>query len=116
MDKDGDIQKMTINLKGTIEGSAKVQAGTPRTRWLTSWAPSRPTKGPAPSRRPASRESVQLELYTTAENRHLIESYMGNLASGNDAGAVCRPAGDLPRVLPSRRRLNSMVSTETNAG
>lgn len=112
MDKDGDIQKMTINLKGTIEGSAKVQAN-PSDPVADLLGPKPPSEGPSAQSKAGVQGSVQLELYTTAENKHLIESYMGNLASGNDAGAVA----DLQEIYHASSvtaQANSVVSTESN--
>ncbi|WP_269937575.1 WXG100 family type VII secretion target [Arthrobacter sp. HY1533] len=112
MDKDGDIQKMTINLKGTVEGSVKVQAGA-SDPMADMFGPKPPSEGPSAQSKAGVQGTVQLELYTTDANRHLVESYMGNLASGNVVGA----AGDLQEIYHASAvttQLDSTVSAETN--
>lgn len=112
MDKDGDIQKMAINLKGTVEGSAKIQAN-PSDPVAELFGPKPPSEGPSAQSKGGVQGTVQLELYATDANRHLIEGYMGNLASGD----VVAAAADLQEIYHASAvttQLNSVVSTETN--
>ena len=54
-----------------------------------------------------------MELQNTAQNQHLIDSYLSNIASGNNLAA----AGDLENIYRASGvtlQANSVVSTESN--
>lgn len=114
MDKDGDIQKMTIDLKGTLEGSAEVQANPNAQDPLAEFLGETPVKeGPSAEAAAGVQGTVSLELQNTPENQGLIQSYLGNTASGNDQGA----AADLEKIYHASAvtvQANSVVSTENN--
>lgn len=112
MDKDGDIQKMTVNLKGTIEGSVKDRGENPDP--MTELFDAKPpAEGPSVQFKGGVQGTVQLELYTTDENRHLVESYLGNLANGNPVAAA-QDLQDIYHASAVTAQLNSTVSSETN--
>ncbi|MGN5733522.1 WXG100 family type VII secretion target [Arthrobacter psychrochitiniphilus] len=114
MDKDGDINKMTINLKGTIEGSAKVQDNPNIQDPLAElFGPKPPSEGPSAKSSVGIQGTVRMELQNTAQNQHLIDSYLSSIASGNNLAA----AGDLENIYRASGvtlQANSVVSTESN--
>lgn len=114
MNEDGDVNKMTINLKGTIEAGAKVQDNPniqdPR---LEMFGPKPPTEGPSAQSTVGVQGTVSMELQHTAENQHLVDSYLSNIASGNNVAA----AGDLEKIYHASGvtlQANSVASSETN--
>lgn len=114
MNENGDVNKMTINLKGTIEGGAKVQDNPniqdPR---LEMFGPKPPTEGPSTQSKVGVQGTVSMELQNTASNQHLVERYLSNIASGDNIAA----AGDLLEIYHASGvtlQANSVASTETN--
>lgn len=114
MDKDGDIKMMTVDLKGTIEGSSNVQANPntpdPMAELLGQKPPS---EGPSASSSGGIQGTAQLQMQYTPENQHIIDSYLNNVANDHKAAA----AADLQRIFHASGvtlQANSVVSTESN--
>lgn len=114
MDKDGDLQMMTIDLKGTLEGSIKGQDNPNAPDPLAELLGQTPIKeGPSAQSAGGVQGTVSLELQNTPENQQLINSYLGNMATDNGQAA----AADLERIYHASAvtvQANSVVSSEAN--
>lgn len=114
LDGEGDLSKMTLTMKGSIEGQMKVQdtSGTPDpVPGLET--PAVPKSGPSAAVTSTAQGTLQLELQNTGQNKALIESYMGNLASGNDSAA----ASDLQKIYNASgatTQFNTSAKSENN--
>ncbi|AIY01726.1 hypothetical protein ART_2127 [Arthrobacter sp. PAMC 25486] len=112
MDAEGDINKMTLDRKGTLEGAAKLQ-DNPNVAEPGLQSPGIPTEGISTESKAGIQGTAQLELFITPENQHLMESYLGNVATGNQAGA----AADMQQIVHASAvtvQANSVVSNESN--
>ncbi len=114
MDPDGDLSKLTIDLKGTVNSSVGFQDNPNPVDPLTGNLPAgTPKEGPSASSTVGVQGTARLELYVTPDNRQLVESYLGNVATGNDAGA----ATDMVKIMDASAvtlQANSVASSETN--
>lgn len=112
MDAEGDVNKMTLDLKGTIAGSAKLQ-DNPNMSGPGPLPPGVPSEGPSTQSTAGVQGTAQLELSITPENKHLMESYLGKVATGDDYGA----AADMQKIVHASAvtvQANSVVSNESN--
>lgn len=114
MDEDGDINMMTVDLKGTIEGSATGQDNPnvpdPMAALLGQEGPS---EGPSASASGGIQGTAQMQLSYTPENQHLIDSYLSNVANDRTVDA----AVDLQKIFHASGvtlQANSVLSSETN--
>lgn len=112
MDAEGDINKMTLDLRGTLEGTAKLQ-DTPDAADPGLQGTAAPGEGPSTRSKAGIQGTAQLALFLTPGNQHLMESYLGNVATGNQAGA----AADMQQIVHASAvtvQANSVVSHESN--
>lgn len=106
MDKDHNIEKMTLNLKGTVEGSQEIrvdQIGTPEGQ----------KDGFGTTFKGGVQGAVKMEIYNTPQNEALVQSFISNTASGNDAAA----AVDLQKIYQSSGvtlQANTVATSENN--
>lgn len=114
MNSDHEVTKLSLSLRGTVEGSADVRQQDPTTPMALpgAGAPT-PNEGPSIKASAGVQGSLQMEIYNTKENSALIQSYLGNTAAGNDAAA----ASDLAKIYHASGttlQLNTVTKSEAN--
>ncbi|PYG99593.1 hypothetical protein CVV67_14770 [Arthrobacter stackebrandtii] len=114
MDPEGDLSKLTIDLKGTVDSSVGFQDNPNPVDPFTGKLPEGvPSEGPSASSTVGVQGTARLELYVTPDNKQLVESYLGNVATGNNAAA----AVDMVKIMDASAvtlQANSVASSETN--
>lgn len=114
MDADGDIQKMQIDLKGTLKSGLSAQDNpNPQDPFAELLGTAQVKEGPSASTSAGVQGTMSMELQYTPENRHLIDSYLSNIASGNNQAA----ASDLQQIYHASGvtiQANTVASGESN--
>lgn len=112
LDSEGDVQKLTIKVQGTVAGG-ELLGNDPGTSPLSLPDPSATKNGPSVESTAGIQGSAHMDLFVTPENAALVDSYLRNIATVNAAGA----AADLEQILDASAvtvQTNSVASVEAN--